>query len=123
VAARCIIEDGFPPDSISSDLDVINVHGPAFDLLTTLSKFLLLGMSLRDVIACATRNAGRIYNYGIEIGTLKPGSEADVAILELRDGQYSFTDSDNKTRTGRQRLVPVATVRGGKVVYPEYPVS
>ncbi len=121
VAAKCL-DQGFVPDTISSDLTNINVHGPVYDLLTTLSKFLSLGMSVKDVIACVTANARRIFDTRLEIGALKPGAEADVSIVELRDGDFAFQDSDGKSRTGRQRLAPVATVRGGKILYPEYPV-
>ena len=106
---------GFAPDTISSDLYSANINGPVYDQLTTLSKFLVLGMSLHDVIARATVNASRVFNFGAEIGTLKPGAEADVSVLELKDGQFTFTDSDGKTRTGRQKLEAVTTVRGGKV--------
>jgi dihydroorotase len=118
VMERCM-KDGFLPDTISSDLYSANIHGPVFDLVTTLSKFLLLGMSLPDVIRRATVNSARVFNFGAEIGSLKPGSEADVSVLELREGEFEFIDSDGKTRTGRQKLAPVVTVRGGKVFQPQ----
>ena len=110
---------GFRPDTISSDLYSANIHGPVYDLVTTLSKFLLLGMSLRDVVERATVNSARVFGFGVEIGTLKPGAEADVAVLDLREGEFAFTDSDGKTRAGRQKLAPVVTVRAGKVFEPE----
>jgi dihydroorotase len=110
---------GFRPDTISSDLYSANTHGPVYDLVTTLSKFLLLGMSLRDVVERATVNSARVFGFGVEIGALKPGAEADVAVLDLREGEFTFTDSDGKTRAGRQKLVPVVTVRAGKVFEPE----
>lgn len=106
---------GFAPDTISSDLYSANINGPVYDLPTTLSKFLLLGMKLDDVVRRATVNASRVFNFGAPIGTLAPGSEADVSMFELADGEFTFTDSDRKTRTGRQKFVPVVTVRGGKV--------
>jgi len=114
VMERCLGQ-GFAPDTISSDLYSANINGPVYDQLTTLSKFLVLGMSLTDVIARATVNAARVFNFGAEIGTLKPGSEADVSVLELKDGEFTFTDSDGKTHTGRQKLEAVTTVKGGKV--------
>lgn len=118
VMQKCLAQ-GFRPDTISSDLYSANIHGPVYDLVTTLSKFLLLGMSLREVIERATVKPARVFNFGAEIGTLKPGAEADVAVLELRDGDFTFTDSDGKTRTGRQELQPVVTVRGGKLFRPQ----
>jgi dihydroorotase len=118
VIEKCLAQD-FRPDTISSDLYSANIHGPVFDLMTTLSKFLLLGMSLREVIVRATINSARVFNFGSEIGTLKPGAEADVAVLDLRNGDFNFTDSDGKTRTGRQKLAPVVTIRAGKLYTPE----
>jgi dihydroorotase len=117
VMEKCLGQ-GFSPDTISSDLYSANINGPVYDQLTTLSKFLVLGMSLRDVIARATVNASRVFNFGAEIGTLKPGAAADVSVLELKDGEFTFTDSDGKTRTGRQKLEAVTTVKGGKVFEP-----
>lgn len=115
VMEKCLAQ-GFRPDTISSDLYSANINGPVYDLPTTLSKFLLLGLSLREVIEHATANAARVFDFGAEIGTLKTGAEADIAVLELREGQFTFTDSGGKTRTGRQKLVPVTTVRAGKVL-------
>jgi dihydroorotase len=117
VVEKCL-GDGFLPDTISSDLYTANINGPVYDLTTTLSKFLLLGMNLHDVLTRATVNCVRTFNFGTEIGTLKPGAEADVSVLELRDGEFTFTDSVGKTRMGRQKLFPIVTVRGGRLFYP-----
>ncbi len=110
------LDQGFKPDTISTDLHAFNIKGPVYDLPTTLSKFLQLGFDLREVIEKSTVNAARAFDFGADIGTLKPGGEADVAVFELRDGEFTFTDVEKKTRTGRQMLVPIATVRAGKVV-------
>jgi dihydroorotase len=117
VMEQCL-KQGFLPDTISSDLYTSNINGPVYDLVTTLSKFLLLGLSLRDVLARATVNSARVFNFGSSIGTLRPGAEADVSVLELKEGEFTFTDSDGKSRLGRHRLVASATVRGGKVFEP-----
>lgn len=117
VMEKCL-EQGFLPDTISSDLYSANIHGPVFDLVTTLSKFLRLGLSMDNVVQRATMNPARVFNFGAEIGTLRPGAEADVSVLELREGHFTFTDSDGKTREGRQKLEPIVTVRGGKFFYP-----
>ena len=114
VMEKCL-NQGFSPDTISSDLYSANINGPVYDLVTTLSKFLLLGMNLHDVIARATVNSSRVFDFGASIGTLKPGSEADVSVLELKEGQFTFTDSDGKSRTGGSKLEAMTTVRGGKV--------
>jgi dihydroorotase len=117
VMEKCL-HQGFLPDTISSDLYSANIHGPVFDLTTTLSKFLVLGMSLREIFTRCTVNATRTVNFGAEIGTLKPGAEGDVSVLELASGDFTFTDSDGKTRQGHQKLQPVVTVRAGKLFYP-----
>jgi predicted amidohydrolase len=72
----------------------------------------------REVIERATANAARVFSFGAEIGTLKTGTEADVSVLEVREGKFALTDSDGKTRTARQKLDPVVTVRGGKLFPP-----
>jgi len=119
VMEKCLAQ-GFAPDTISSDLYTANIRGPVYDLPTTLAKFLLLGMSLPEVVKRSTVNGARVFNFGAEIGTLKPGAEADVSVFDLRDGEFTYIDSDRQTRTGRQKLQPVATVRGGKMFQPAY---
>jgi dihydroorotase len=118
VMENCLQQE-FMPDTISSDLYTANIQGPVYDLATTLSKFLLLGLSLREVIARATVNTVRVFAFGAQIGTLKPGAEADVSVFELAEGDFTFTDSDGKTRQGRHKLSPVITVKGGKLFHAQ----
>jgi dihydroorotase len=117
IAEQCMRQQ-FLPDTISSDLGLRSKQFPVFDLVTTMSKFLLLGLSMREVVARTTLNAARMFNFGTEIGTLRPGAEADVAVFELREGKFELTDADNDTRVGKQKIIPVATVRGGEIFYP-----
>jgi dihydroorotase len=118
VAEKCL-DQGFPPDTISTDLYSANVHGPVYDMPTTISKFLLLGMPLPDIIRRTTLNAVQAFNFEEQIGTLTPGAEGDVSVFEIQEGNFTFTDSYRKTRQGRKRLAPVVTVRAGKPFYPE----
>lgn len=118
VMEKCL-QQGFLPDTISSDLYSANINGPVYDLPTTLSKFLLLGMSLREVVERVTARSAGVFNFGSEIGTLRPGAEADIGVFELREGEFTFMDSDGKTQTGRHKLVPEATVKGGRVSFAE----
>lgn len=118
IAERCL-EQGFPPDTISTDLYAANVNGPVWDLPTTLSKFLLLGMDLPDVIRRVTADAAAAFDFGEKIGSLKPGSEADVSVFEVREGNFAFEDTEGKTRQGRAMLKPVVTVRAGRECYPQ----
>jgi len=103
------------PGTISSDLHQFNVNGPVFDLATTLSKFLQLGLSLEQVIERATTNPATVFGFPNGLGTLRPGGEADVAVFSLLEGNFEFTDSLGAKRKGHQKLLPVATVKGGKI--------
>ena len=117
VAEQCLAQ-GFHPDTISSDATSNTLSGPVFDTLTTLSKFLAIGIPAPDVLRAATWNPARAFAYGFELGSFRKGSEADVSILELRDGTFSFIDSRRETRTGKQKLFPVKTFLAGKAYEP-----
>jgi dihydroorotase len=112
-------EKAFPqgvlPGTISSDVHQFNVDGPVFDLATTLSKFLILGISLEEVIRRATTSPAGVFHFPAGTGTLKPGATADVAVFEMREGKWEFTDSLREKRTGNRKLIPVATVKAGRV--------
>jgi dihydroorotase len=110
------IEQGFAPDTLSSDLNVPGRTAQVFDLPNVLSKFLLLGMSLNDVIACATRNSARAFRELNEYGTLRPGSAADVTLLELTRGSFEFVDNYAGARTGQEKLVTRGVIVAGKRV-------
>lgn len=103
------------PGTISSDVHQFNVNGPVYDLATTLSKFLFLGLSLEEVLRRATANPARALNFPHQPGTLKAGGVADVAVFEPREGKWEFTDSLGDKRTGKMRLFPVATIKGGRI--------
>lgn len=110
--AEAAIGDGFRPTTISSDVHRGNVAGPVFDLPTTMSKFLLLGMSMPEVVDAATRTPAQIF--GLPFGTLAPGSVADVSILEQVEGDYDLIDSTGNRRSTRRRLVPYVTLLEGR---------
>jgi dihydroorotase len=109
-------QQGFLPDTISSDLTAPGRTDRVFDFPTVLSKFLLLGMSLPQVIACATVNAARAIAPFRDLGTLGVGAPADVAVFDLREGEFEFVDNLNAKRVGRQKLVPFAVIAGGRRV-------
>jgi dihydroorotase len=113
VAERAMAQ-GFLPDTISSDLTAPGRTDRVFDFPTVLSKFLLLGMPLDRVIASATVNAARAIAPFNTLGTLRVGAPADVAVLELRTGEFEFVDNANTKRSGAQKLVPVAVFADGK---------
>ncbi len=108
------IQQGAPPDTISSDIHVFSGNSPGMPYLTwVMSKFMGLGFTLEQVIAMATANPARSINRAPKLGTLQVGAPADVAILELVEGPVSFVDTRNNKRDGKAWLKPVQTVAAG----------
>lgn len=114
VAEKAIAQD-LLPGTISSDLHHYNVNGPVFDLATTLSKFMHLGLTLEQVVACATTNAANTFGFPDGLGTLREGSIADVAVFSLEEGNFELVDARGETRIGNRKLVPAATVKAGRI--------
>ena len=113
------LAQGFPPTTISSDLHKYNVDGPVFDLVTTVSKFLMLGLSLDDALEKVTAVPAKVVGMEGKIGTLAPGAEGDAVVLDLQEGDFEFVDSRRVARRGALRLVPTVVVKAGR----EYPVA
>ena len=108
-------KQGFWPDTLSTDWNANSRENPSvIDFPNVMSKFIMLGMPLSQVIASATINAARVFPAFDDRGTLNIGAPADVAIMELREGTFEFLDNYKGTRTGHQRLFPIATVLAGK---------
>ncbi len=114
-SAETMLEAGLAPDVISSDIHQLSVLGPMYDLPTTLSKFLNLGMALPDVIARATVRAAAAVRRPA-VGTLSVGAPADIALFRLEEGDYGFYDAAMQERRGRVRLVNTATYVGGTLL-------
>jgi dihydroorotase len=112
-------EQGFWPDTLSTDWTANSRDNPSvIDFPNVMSKFIMLGLPLTQVIARATVNAARVFPAFADRGTLNVGAPADVAIMELREGAFPFVDNYKGTRMGHQRLFPVATVLAGKRTPP-----
>ena len=112
--AEPAIAQGCPPDTISSDVHVFSGNTPGMPYLTwVMSKFLAQGFTLEQVIAMATINPAKVINRAPKLGTLQIGAPADVAIMELVEGDVSFVDTRNNIRTGRAYLKPVQTIAAG----------
>jgi dihydroorotase len=109
-----VLEQGFAPDTFSTDWTTEGRVSQVINFPNVMSKFLMLGMPLDQVIARATVNAARVFEAFDDRGTLNVGAPADVAILELREGTFEFLDNYENTRTGARRLFPFATVIAGK---------
>jgi dihydroorotase len=108
-----VMRAGFWPDTFSTDWNVNSRTTGVVDFPNCMSKFLGFGMSLPEVIACATVNPARTFDVFHDRGTLNIGAPADVAVLELRDGEFEFLDNYENKIKGRQRLFPSETVLAG----------
>ena len=109
--AQQAMQQGFISDVISTDLHIGNINGPVYDLPTTLSKFLHLGLSLETVIEKATIQPAKAIQRDDEIGHLKIGSPANIAVLDLLDGEFEFFDAHRKKFVGHQKLEALFTIR------------
>ena len=97
--AETMLKAGFLPDAISSDVHSLSIKGPAYDQLVTLSKFLHLGMELKDIIAASTTGPAKAIRRP-DLGTLLPGSIGDATILKIDNTRTDYVDSLGETRTG-----------------------
>ena len=130
-AAEKALSDGLFPGNISSDLHNSSIEGPVFDLLTTMSKFMHLGMSLEDVIRLSTETAAATMGLSETLGTLRVGAEGDATVMSVEEGRFTFRDRlSPATMMGSvtwepgtaveatSKLSHVRTVRGGKIYRP-----
>lgn len=111
---EALIAQGHKPDVISSDIHQLSVNGPLFDLPTCLSKFLALGMSVPEVIRAATVRPAEVLGLQDEIGTLRPGMPADVALFTLEEGEFPLYDVFMQPRSGNQLLRNTMTLIDGR---------
>ncbi len=111
--ARAMLANGFPPDTISSDIHKLCIDGPAFDQVTTMSKFLCMGMDLNEVIRCSTENAALALKRP-ELGTLKPGSAGDASILTVDEGEYDYVDVLGVHLDGNRKINARGAVIAGR---------
>ncbi|MHA2068441.1 MAG: amidohydrolase/deacetylase family metallohydrolase [Candidatus Thorarchaeota archaeon] len=114
VAEKALAQD-VAPQTISSDLHHYNVFGPVYNLATTVSKFLYLGLSLDEALAKVTMTPAKLLGIDKELGNLRKGSIADISIFKLKKGNFSFLDTVGKTVIGNRLLKPAAVVKDGKV--------
>jgi dihydroorotase len=115
--ARAMLAAGFPPDVISSDVHSLSIDGPAFDLLHTLSKFLVMGVALPQVIRAATSAPAAAVNRP-ELGSLKPGSVGDATLISIEEGEFTYYDVLAEPLKGNKKLAARGLVIGGKWWHP-----
>lgn len=116
--ARAMLANGFYPDTISSDVHLLCIDGPAFDQVTTMSKFLCMGMPLSDVIAASTVNAAMALRRP-ELGSLKPGSVGDATLISIPRGQFDYEDVVGEHLIGDRKIVSEGVVIGGRWWHPK----
>lgn len=108
--------EGFYPDTISTDLHIDSMNAAMKDQLNVMSKFLAMKMPLHDVIKASTSDAAKAIGRN-DIGNLSVGTEADIAILKIREGAFGFFDTLGVRMKGNEKLESEATIRAGEVVY------
>jgi dihydroorotase len=116
--ARAMLANGFYPDTISSDVHALCIDGPAFDQVTTMSKFLCMGMPLSDVVAASTVNAAMALRRP-ELGSLKPGSVGDATLISIPQGQFDYVDVVGEHLIGDRKITSEGVVIGGRWWHPQ----
>lgn len=115
--ARAMLAAGFEPDVISSDVHTLCIEGPAYDQVTTMSKFLVMGMSLYDVVKTSTVNPATALRRP-ELGSLKAGSAGDATVLTVEEGAFDYEDVVGEHMTGDRCIVSEGVVIGGRWWWP-----
>ena len=110
------IKSGFYPNSISTDIHAGSMNNSMKDILNIMSKFMAMGMSIKDVIKTVTWNPAKEIKHE-ELGNLSVGAIADIAILSVREGKFGFYDYTGYKIEGKQKLECEMTIKGGKIVY------
>ena len=116
--ARAMLANGFLPDTISSDVHQLCINGPAFDQVTTMSKFLCIGMELADVIAASTVNSAMALKRP-ELGSLKPGSVGDATVLRVKEGRFDYVDVVGERLEGDRKIAAEGVVVAGRWWHPK----
>jgi dihydroorotase len=110
------MQQGFAPDVLSSDLHTGSMNGGFKDMTNLASKFLNIGMALPEVIAASTWKPATVIKRP-ELGNLSEGMEADIAVFNLRTGDFGFSDANGIAISGKQKLEAELTIRRGKIVW------
>ena len=116
--ARAMLANGFYPDTISSDVHLLCINGPAFDQVTTMSKFLCMGMSLAEVVKASTVNAAMALKRP-ELGSLKPGCVGDATLISIQEGKFDYVDVIGEHLIGDRKIVSEGVVIGGRWWHPK----
>ena len=113
-SAEALLAQGVVPDTISTDMHQQSVYGPMFDLPTTMTKFLHLGMPLADVVRASTVRPAEVLGLDKEVGTLRPGVRADIGLFTLLEGEFPLYDIAGDVRVSPTLLRNTLTILGGR---------
>lgn len=112
-----LFNQGVYPDIISSDVHAYSIGGPAYDLPTTMSKFLGIGMDVKDIICSTTYTPAKILGLESSLGSLQVGREADIAVLKLEEGEFLFRDAQGEVLRTETRFTPAMTFKKGDLLW------
>ncbi len=115
VAANAI-NQGFLPNTISTDLYRSSRNAGMKDMANVMSKFLALGLSVEDIILRSTWNPAKVIQKP-ELGNLSVGSEADIAVFNVREGNFGFMDARGTVMKGTKKFEAELTLRSGRIVW------
>jgi len=117
---RRLVDQGIVPDVISSDITLGGRTWIVYSLTECMSKFLSLGFGLEEVIRMTTSNTARALGMSDTLGAIAVGREADLSIIEVVEGEWELSDSFGQRLRGEKALVPVATIRAGGIIMPDW---
>lgn len=118
--AEAALAQGFTPDLLGSDLTPMSFHRPCVhDLPRLMSKYLMLGLSLEEVFRLVTLAPARQLNRLEELGTMEPGTCADLAVFRVVDQEVTFLDHHGESRRGNRLILPQMTIREGRILWSQ----
>jgi dihydroorotase len=120
--ARKMMAQGYYPDTLSTDLTKTSMTGPVYGLTVTLSKFLALGLPFEKMIPMVTVNPAKAMSIADRKGSLKPGMDADISVLEIKSAKWRVLDCVGEPLDIEKLITPVMTVKDG-VLIPPKPVA
>lgn len=113
-SARAVLDQGFMPDTISSDITAMSrFAGPVFSLTECMGKIMSLGISFEDAVRMTTSKPAEVLGMSDEIGSLSVGMGADISVLDLVEGDWLFHEVSGATAAGSQAIRPVMAIRNG----------
>jgi len=117
---RRVLDQGLTPHCISTDLTIPGRANTVHSMVEIMARFLGMGFTLEQVIAMSTVNPARAIGEAHRLGSLAVGRQADISVLEVRDGRWVVYDTLRDSMKIDKTVVPVLTVKRGRVFEPEW---